>query len=455
MSDFKIINPYTQKILQKITFDSPEKIKQICSAADEGKKIAANIPAFRRSEILLKLTDLLIEQKETLARKITDEMGKTIKDSHAELDRSIITVRMAAFEAANFHGEALDVDAVPPGVQKTAIVRPAPVGVVLAITPFNFPVNLALHKIAPAFAAGNVIIFKPAPQCAISAQFLYELCLKAGFPKEIFYFLLPSNENMSFAICDPNVNCINFTGGTAVAEQIVRVAGMKKLIFELGGNDALIVTPSGEIERAVHAAVAHRFGMGGQRCTASKRMYIHRSRYAEFIERLQEKAQALLVGDPLEEDVFLGPLVSVAAAELAERRVNGALKNGAKALVGGKRDGALFFPTLLIDTPETAELITEETFAPVACPLPYDTDEELAARINRSPYGLQCGIFTDSLTQAKYFSREIEVGTLILNEGSGFRADHLPFGGVKKSGIGREGVRYAMREMSILKTLIF
>ena len=452
---FKVVNPYNNAVLCEYPFAEEAEIAAVLEKAAAGEKIAADMPAFERSEILLRLSELLLRDQERLARTITRETGKTITDSRTEIDRAALVAKLAGFEATALRGEVIDTDATPPEKNRVAIVAYRPRGAVLCITPFNFPVNLALHKIAPAFAAGNAVIFKPAPQCFLSGKALYDLCLEAGFPPETIGFILPSNENMTRLIAAPEVKCVSFTGGSAVAPIIAKAAGVKKLLFELGGNDALILTPSGDPEKAVRAVVNHRYGHAGQRCTAAKRIFIHRSHYDAFVTRLKEETEKVITGDPERSDVFTGPLVSEAAAKIAEARVKEALSLGATLHAGGERDGAFYPPTLLTDIPDGATLVAEETFAPIACPLIYDTDEELIMRVNASPYGLQCGVFTEDLSQAKRLFHAIEAGSVILNDGPGFRADHLPFGGVKKSGLGREGVRYAIHEMSDVKTLVW
>ena len=454
MSSFKVLNPYDKSLVGEYEFDSYAKIQTIIDGLVADKKVVQNIPSFKRSEILERLAKLIKDNTEELATLITKEMGKTIRDARGEIERSANTALCAALEARNIRGEVLNSDDYAPARSKLGVVTKIPLGTILAITPFNFPINLAVHKIAPAFATGNVTLFKPGPQNYFSGKRLVELCYEAGVPKEALKLIMPDVPELTKLIESDALQCISFTGGTKTANAIAKNAGRKKLLLELGGNDPLIVMPDADIEQAVETAVIHRFGVAGQRCTASKRLFIHEKVYTEFKERLMQKVSALKIGNPLEEETFIGPVVNEDSAKNIEKRIQAAISEGAKLLIGGKREGAIIFPTVLENINLKSELVADETFGPVIPLIPFSDVDSLIQMINSTSFGLQAGVFTYDMRVIQTLFSELEVGSLIVNDGPGFRADHFPFGGVKDSGMGREGVKYAMDEMMTLKTLV-
>ncbi|HEY8567611.1 sulfoacetaldehyde dehydrogenase SafD [Microbulbifer sp.] len=454
MADYQIINPYSGELIEAYDFHTKEQVAEAIELLVEGRNKQLATPAFERSNILLKLAQLLMERKEDLARAITEETGKTIGDSRVEIDRAYNTALASAMEARNINGEALDSDAFPPMREKIGVVLWKPLGTVLCITPFNFPVNIAVHKIGPAFAAGNTILFKPGPQNKRSAELLVELCYAAGMDKSVLQMLVPDIEATSYAVAHPQVQAINFTGGTAAANAIAANAGYKKMLFELGGNDPLIVMPDADLDAAVTATINQRFATAGQRCTAAKRLFVHSEVFDAFAEKLVTATAKLKVGNPAEDDTFIGPLIHTNAANEVEGRIQSAVAAGARVLFGHRRDGNILWPTILANVPDCAELVAEETFGPVVPLRKFDSEQELVAVINSSPFGLQAGVFTQNLALAKRLYNQLDVGLLAVNDGPGFRAEHFPFGGVKESGVGREGVKYAIREMSFQKTLV-
>jgi acyl-CoA reductase-like NAD-dependent aldehyde dehydrogenase len=325
---------------------------------------------------------------------------------------------------------------------------------VLCITPFNFPINIALHKIGPAIAAGNTVLFKPGPQNTASSQLLVKLCYEAGIPQDVLQLSVPALEDMSRLVAHDDISAVNFTGGTAAANAIAAAAGYKKLLLELGGNDPLIVMPDGDLEAAVAAAINQRFATAGQRCTAAKRLFIHGDVYDRFRDLLVQKSTALKVGDPMDDDTFVGPVIHSGAAAEIRSRIEDAIEKGATVALGNRYEGAFVYPTILENVSTDCELMVEETFGPVM-PLCRFTDvEDIIPVINNTAYGLQAGIFTQNLGLVRYLFEQLDVGTLACNDGPGFRTEHFPFGGVKQSGVGREGIKYAVREMSVVKTLV-
>ncbi|MCW8126511.1 sulfoacetaldehyde dehydrogenase SafD [Microbulbifer halophilus] len=454
MADYQIINPYNNKLIEEYDFTGRKQVDAVLEKLVAGREVQAATPAFERSNILMRLAQLLLERKEELACLITEETGKTISDSRVEIDRAYNTALGSAMEARSISGEALDSDAFPPQREKIGVVLWKPLGTVLCITPFNFPINIAVHKVGPAFAAGNTILYKPGPQNKRSAELLVELCHAASMAESVLQMLIPDIDATGHAVAHPEVHAINFTGGTAAANAIAVRAGYKKLLFELGGNDPLIVMEDGDLDAAVNAAINQRFATAGQRCTAAKRLFVHRQVFSAFSEKLVAATEKLKVGDPAQDDTFVGPLIHSAAADQVQQRIDAAVTGGARVLFGHRREGNIIWPTILDNIADDAELVCEETFGPVMPLRAFDSVDELVALVNNSSFGLQAGVFTQQLSLAKQLFNRLDVGLLAINDGPGFRAEHFPFGGVKESGVGREGVRYAIREMSFQKTLV-
>jgi len=451
---YTICNPYDGSDVGTYTFATPEDVQSAMETLKRGKKILAKLTAHERSQILYQLADLIESHCEELGTWVTKEMGKTIQDSRVEMQRSANTTRCSGDEAKRLSGEVLDADAYPPQRGKWGIVQRKPLGIVLAITPFNFPINLSMHKIGPAFASGNTIFFKPSPQNYFSSKLLVDLCYQAGMPEECIQLCMADIPELTSIIQSDDIQVISFTGSVPVAKIIARNAGPKKLLFELGGNDPLIVMPDGDLDKAVQAAINQRFATAGQRCTAAKRLFIHSEVYDAFKAKLLAATEKLVIGDPLKEETFVGPVVNTQAADTIERRVQDAIQGGAKLLCGGKREGNIIHPTILEDISPKAELCHDETFGPVIPLFKFNELDEVIELVNSTGFGLQSGVFTHDLRIIKRLYNELEVGALAVNDGPGFRAEHFPFGGVKNSGLGREGVRYTIEEMTFLKTLI-
>lgn len=455
MSTYNLINPYSNEVITEVTYTSKEEAFAALALLEKGRSIQKKFAPFERAQILANLAQLMRRDKEKIATQITQEMGKTLSDSLVEMDRAITTVTLSSQEAIRINGEVLNSDAFAPRRDKRGMVEHFPLGIVFAITPFNFPINLSVHKIGPAFAAGNCILFKPGPQNYLSGKMLTDLCHEAGMPKETFQMVNPDVPVMSELTKHNSINCISFTGGVVAAKAIAQNAGLKKLLFELGGNDPLIVMPDGDVAVAVKTAINQRFATAGQRCTASKKLFIHSSVYDHFKTLLLEETKKLIVGNPMDPKTFVGPVVNAKAADEIMRRLDQAVSMGAKVLTGHKREGNIIHPTVIENLESQCDLIKEETFGPVIPLLKFNALEEVIEELKTSAFGLQAGVFTNDLRTIKRLYEELEVGALAVNDGPGFRAEHFPFGGMKESGMGREGVAYAIREMSAVKTLIF
>ncbi|TNE91207.1 MAG: aldehyde dehydrogenase family protein [Deltaproteobacteria bacterium] len=451
----EVRNPFDGSLVGTYDAATPEEVDAALSRLEAGKQVFRGLSAHERAQILHRLADLLDEHTEPLARLITDEIGKTLRDSRVEMMRAANTARASADEARRMHGEVLDSDAYPPLRGRWGIVHRRPLGIVLAITPFNFPINLAMHKLGPAFAAGCPVLFKPGPQNALSGMRLTELAYEAGFPEETLQCLMPDIPVLREVIAGDRIQAVSFTGGVPTARAIARDAGSKKLLFELGGNDPLMVFPDADLDKAVATAINQRFATAGQRCTAAKRVFVHREVFDAFRDKLLAATAQLVVGDPRDEATFVGPVVNERAAIEVIDRVERAIDDGAELLAGGKREGTLVWPTVLQDVPDRADLCADETFGPVLPLFAFDDEDELVRRVNQTPFGLQAGVFTRDIDRVKRLFEALDVGALAVNDGPGFRAEHFPFGGVKNSGLGREGVRYAIEELTFLKTLIW
>lgn len=457
MLKHKVYNPKNNEVLYDYDYTSYETSKEIINILKtQGGDAQRKLSPLDRSKILLKLKDLLKENKEKLSKQITLETGKLIVESRVEVERALVTVDIAAEEAKRLSGESI------PDLEnangKMSITKKVPYGLVMCITPFNFPLNLALHKIAPAFAAGNSILLKPSECNFELSKILIDLCYEAGMKREIIQTISPTVDDLNLVIQEENIDIISFTGGTETANKISKLAGRKKILLELGGNDALIFFPDGDLKIAVKETIAGRFGTSGQKCTASKRIFIHDSVYDEFKKELLEQAQKFEefeVQDPLDDKSIFSPLISENSAKKVYKIVDDAISSGALLIWGHKRVGAYYAPTILENISEDSEVICEETFGPVISLIRFSDKEKLVKMVNSTKYGLQAGIFTNNLILIKELFDKIEVGTLIVNQGPGYRKEHLPFGGVKHSGLGREGVKYAMDEMSYIKQLVF
>ncbi len=451
---YDVVNPYTQKIIGSYKCESWAQVEDKIEIVRQGRAIQRSSNANQRAEVLRKLSELLEARSEEFAQLITLETGKTISDSRVELSRAVNAAVSSSEEARQISGEVLDSDCYAPARSKLGVVTWKPLGTVLCITPFNFPINIAIHKIGPAYAGGNTILFKSSPQNTHSSRLLTELCYEAGMPEQVLQFVMPEVSDLDRLNQHADIDCINFTGSTAVANAIAGVSGYKKLLLELGGNDPLIVMDDGNVDAAVNATINQRFATAGQRCTAAKRVFVQRGVYERFKTQLVEKTNELVVGDPDRDDTFVGPVINEGAAKAIRLAVENALHYGAKVLTGHRYDGALVFPTVLEGVSPQADITKSEVFGPVVPLFLFDDVSEIVPIINNSRYGLQAGVFTENLMTLRFLFDELEVGTLICNDGPGFRTEHFPFGGVKESGIGREGIKYAIREMSVTKTLV-
>ena len=450
-----IVNPYDQTVVAEVPVAGAELVERALQAAAQAKEEMARLPAHRRTEILLHAARLVAERKEELAATITRETGKTIRYSRQEVDRSIFTLRLCAEEAGRVTGQEVRLDRVPGAENRMGFVIRQPVGVVLCITPFNAPFNLICLKAGPAIAAGNAVIVKPAPQAPLTALMLGEILLEAGLPPRAVNIVYGGADVGRQLVADPRVNFIAFTGSARAGQEIARTAGFKKLMLELGSNAGVYVHTDARLEKAIPRLVQGAFATTGQACISTQRIYVHESLFAAFLEGFLPAVSRLTVGDPMDPATDIGPMIDQAAAERVEAWIREAEAGGAQVLVGGKRSGVMVWPTVLTNVRPHMRVVCEEVFGPVVSVVPVGSLEDGLERINDSPYGLQAGVFTESIDVAFRAARALYVGGVMVNDSSKFRVDNMPFGGVKSSGMGRESPADCVELMTEKKLLVF
>jgi acyl-CoA reductase-like NAD-dependent aldehyde dehydrogenase len=408
-------------------------------------------PAYQRYELLSAISRGIGEHAEKLVRLLAEEVGKPRAAAEIEVARAQSTFLLAAEEAKRLYGETVPMDLLRGSEERIGLALRQPIGVVAAITPFNFPLNLVAHKVAPALAVGNTIVLRPTSEAPLIALKLAAIIEQAGAPAGVFNVVPCSTGVADALLTSERVAMISFTGSGAVGRHIRQRAGMKRVALELGSNAANIVTPTADVCAAAAAIAKGGFMYAGQSCISAQRVYVHDAVYDSFIASLTSAVCRLKVGDPLEDGVDVGPMISPAAAERAESWIHDAENAGAHVGVGGTRNGAYLSPTVLTDVTERMSVVCEEVFAPIVAVQRYTDFRSMIEEVNRSYLGLNHGVFTHDLAEALYAIEELEVGAVIINDVSTYRADHMPYGGVKESGVGREGLRYAMQEMTDLK----
>jgi glyceraldehyde-3-phosphate dehydrogenase (NADP+) len=449
-----VIYPHTGKAIAKVSLASPQQIEAALHAAVIAFQETRKQPSYARSELCRKVSEGLRARADEFARWMCLETGKPLKDCLGEVDRAVSTWAIAAEEANRIGGEVLPLDIAPRAKGRQGFVRRYPIGPITAITPFNFPLNLVSHKVAPALASGNPVILKPASKTPLSSLLLAEVVEAAGAIPGSFQVLPASSRIVGPLIEDDRVKMVTFTGGIQVGWDIKRRAYKKRVTLELGGNAPAIVHADADIDFAVQKIVAGAFYYAGQNCVRAQRLIVHEKAYDAFRAKLLQAVNALKMGDPLKPDTEFGPMVDLANAERIERWVAAALKDGARLACGGKRRGTLFEPTVLERVPKHTDIYCDEAFGPVVTLESFKTFDEALCIANDSRYGINAGVFTRDLYRALQAFDALEYGAVNLNDASVFRADNMPFGGVKDSGCGREGVKYAIEEMTEPKILI-
>lgn len=450
----EIHSPYDQKVIGR-TWTAPRSaLERAMAAAENSSAGVRELPSYRRKQILEKVAAGIRENAATFARLMALEAGKPLKSARVEVERAILTFTTAAEESVRIYGEVLPLDFVASAEGRWGMVRRFPVGPVAAITPFNFPLNLVAHKLAPAIACGCPVIVKPAPQTPFCALLLARLVLDAGWPTEALSVLPLSNDDAAFLVRDERLKLLSFTGSAAVGWQLKREAGKKRVALELGGNAAVIVHEDADLEQAVKRCTAGSFTYAGQSCISVQRIFVHARIADRFTSRLIEVASQLKIGDPLDESTDLGPMIRLSDAKRVENWIREAVAGGAKVLCGGKVRGSLIEPTLLAGASPQMKVNCEEVFAPVATIESYEDFDAALESANRSRYGLQAGLFSRDIKLIFRAYEKLDVGGVIVGDVPTWRIDPMPYGGIKDSGLGREGIRYAIEEMTERKLLV-
>lgn len=452
----EVLNPYDGSVVDTVPRADLEDVDRALESAVRGAKVMAKLPGYDRYRILKKAAELLEARAEEFARTITLEEGKVLAESRYEVSRAVQTLTLSAEEAKRIHGEIIPLDGAPGGAHKFGFTLRVPCGVVVAITPFNFPLNLVCHKVGPALAAGNAVVMKPSEDVPLSALKLTETLLEAGLPAEGIQCLPGPGEEIGEAlVADKRVRKITFTGSREVGERICHLAGIKKVTMELGSNSPVIVMPDADLEKVAQTVVATGYTNAGQVCISTQRVLTTAPIYADFLEALKPKVEALTTGNPLDEKTKVGPLIREEDAIRVEKWIKEALSGGARLVVGGERRGTIYSPTVVADVKPEMRIFCDELFGPAVAVTRVNDIDEAIALANDSIYGLAAGIFTEDLEWAMKFAREVQCGNLHINWGPQWRADLMPYGGLKESGFGKEGPRYAVEEMTELKLVIF
>jgi acyl-CoA reductase-like NAD-dependent aldehyde dehydrogenase len=448
------VGPYVRRVVSTARVAEPSDVDTVAAFARGAAKRMARLAPAARAEILDTAAGLADARRAEIARLIALELGKPLKDGLGEMERVADTLAVCAAEARQIGGEVLPVAGWRRGVGNTALTYRAPAGVALAITPFNAPANLLAHKLGASFAAGNTTIVKAPPQAPAVSAAVVALLLEAGAPPEAVQLLHGGGE-VGAALCElADVAVVSFTGSAATGAAVARAAGAKRLVLELGGNAATIVCEDADIAAAARVCARTGYSNSGQSCISVQRVYVHRSRYAEFVDALTAEVGGLVVGDPLDPATDVGSMVDDAAAQRVVSWADEAARAGASITIGGHRDGATVFPTVVAGPPADAAVVVHEVFGALVAVMAYDDFDEVVAVCNAGRYGLQAGLFTRDLGRAITAWRELEVGGLVVNGSSNFRLDHVPFGGVKDSGYGRESPRMMIEDFTSLKTLL-
>jgi len=446
----EVRSPWDQGLVGRVTIATRADARQAVHHAVASMRRTRALPRWKRREILEDVAAALQEQKERFAQLIVAEAGKPIRQARTEVDRSVLTFKTAAEEAARLGGESIPLDLTQGNEERWGLVQRFPVGPVLAITPFNFPLNLAAHKVAPAMAAGCPIILKPSPQSPFTALALGEVILKAGWPEEALSVLPLNNTDTAWlAEKEDRIKLVSFTGSSKVGWELKSHSGRKRVLLELGGNAAMILHGDWpDLDEAAQRTAYGAFNYAGQSCVSVQRVFVERKVFQTFLWKVVELSAKLVVGKPADEATEVGPMIRLAEAERIEGWIKEAIEGGAKLVAGGERKGSVVTPTILTGTKPGMKIRDEEAFGPVLMIEPYEDFEQALADVNHSRFGLQAGLFTLDAGRIMTAFRELEVGALIVGDTPNWRLDPMPYGGVKDSGLGREGIRSAIEEMT-------
>jgi glyceraldehyde-3-phosphate dehydrogenase (NADP+) len=449
-------DPYDGSLVDTVPAASPDDVRAAIAAAVEGHRENRKLPAHARVTAMLRAARIVEERADEYARTIAREGSKTIREARKEVTRAVNTLTLSAEEGRRILGETIAFDTMPGSENRWGYFYRFPIGVIAAITPFNDPLNLVAHKVGPALVAGNSVVVKPATATPLSALLLGQALLEGGIPPRALSILTGRGEEIGEPlVADERVRMVSFTGGLEAGRRVARHAGLKKIGMELGSNSPVIVLGDCDLEAAVELTVSGAFWAAGQNCIGAQRVYVERSIYHAFEARFAERTRRVRTGPKLDEATDMGPLISEAEAERLERWVKEAVADGARLLAGGTRRGAVMEATALADVPAGAAVDCQEAFGPVVSLYPVDDLDEAIAAANAVEFGLHAAIFTRDLEQAHRAIRDLDCGGVIVNDSTDYRLDAMPFGGVKNSGLGREGIRFALQEMTEPKVVCF
>jgi len=452
----EVKNPFDNSVIDTVPKADSADLEKALAFAERGAKVMAKLSSYDRWKILRKAADLMAARNEELGQTISKEEGKVITEGRGEASRAVETIMGSAEEAKRIHGETVPLDADPTGSKKLGFTLRIPCGVVAAIAPFNFPLNLVCHKVGPALAAGNSVIVKPASDTPLSALKLTEILLESGLPPEGIQCITGSGGEIGDAlVADRRVRKVTFTGSREVGDRICRTAGIKKVTMELGSNSPVIIMPDADLNKVAVAIAMTGYGNAGQTCISTQRVLTANKVYGDFLGALKPKVEALTIGNQLDEKSKVGPMVKESEAARVDDWIKEAVAGGARLVAGGGRRGAIYTPAVVANVHPDMRISRDELFGPAVAVTPFDTIEEALTLANDSVYGLAAGIFTENVEWAMKFAREAEAGNLHVNWGSQWRVDLMPYGGLKDSGFGKEGPRYAVEEMTEMKMVVF
>ena len=451
-----ILNPYDNSLVDTVPYGTSDDIDRAIEIAQKGYEINRNLPAHKRISILKKTADIMESRFEDLAKTIASEGSKTINEARKEVGRTINTITISAEEARRINGETIPFDSAEGSENRVGYYYRFPIGIIAAITPFNDPLNLVAHKLGPAIAGGNSVVLKPATVTPLSALKLAECLLEAGLPGEILSVITGHGHEIGdVLVSDERIRMISFTGGVEAGKRVASKAGLKKIGMELGSNSPVVVLEDCEIDKAVASCVSGAFWAVGQNCIGVQRIYIQDSIYNGFRDKFINQTKSYKVGYQLDENTDMGPMITEKEAIRVIEWVDDAKKKGANLLAGGTREGSLVQPTVFENMPTSARLDCEEVFGPVVTLYSVNNLDEAIEKSNNVEYGLHGAIFTNNINNAFHAIKNMDVGSVIVNDSTDYRVDLMPFGGVKKSGLGREGIKFALQEMTEPKVVCF
>lgn len=448
-----VINPFDHSTVGRVYLAGEGEVERAILSALGGFEKTRALQSYERYDVLSSIAGKIGERKEEFAQLITAEVGKPAQASLAEVNRAITTFQLAAEEARRIGGEVVPLDITTAGRNRYGVVRRFPLGIVLGISPFNFPINLVAHKVAPAIASGNALILKPPPQAPLTSLKLAEIVEASGYPVEAFSVLPCSNDIAEKLVTDPRIKMLSFTGSAGVGWYLKSKAGKKKVLLELGGNAGVIIDATADVDDAVKKNLTGSFVYSGQVCIKVQRIYVHEGVFDLFKEKFLQGTKAVKTGDPKNSDTLVGPVINNEAMERILSWIAEARDQGAKVLAGGGHVGRVIEPTVLVNVPRESKIFCAEVFGPVVTLHKFSSIEEAVAGVNDSPFGLQAGIFSNDYRNILYAYNHLDVGAVIVNDTPTFRVDNMPYGGIKDSGFGREGLRYAIEAMTEPKML--